>query len=148
VTLSRLSTASVVTALVMTSAVVALSLSNSKYRSPSAPATARQTIAAPNHPTATAPTATVPVSIAPGAAKCAVALAYLKAHSAPEFHFECPGYALGHQSMTCINVPGVCPGSRLITLDTVCPASYENEASNSWVLIGQSKAPIDPFGHC
>jgi hypothetical protein len=50
--------------------------------------------------------------------------------------------------MTCINVPGVCPGSRLITLDTVCPASYENEASNSWVLIGQSKAPIDPFGHC
>jgi hypothetical protein len=80
--------------------------------------------------------------------RCASAIAYLELHAAPGFRFECPGYALGHQSMVCMNIPGVCPGSKLIAISTVCPASYENEASNSWVLIGESDARIDPFGHC
>lgn len=60
----------------------------------------------------------------------------------------CPGYALGHQAMTCINVSGVCPGRKEIVIAVVCPASYMNEASNSWVLQGLRPGRIDPYGHC
>jgi hypothetical protein len=83
-----------------------------------------------------------------GADTCAAALAYLGAHSAPGFRFECPGYALGHQAMTCINVSGVCPGAKLIVISVVCPASYMNEAHNSWVLSGLQAGSIDPYGYC
>lgn len=83
-----------------------------------------------------------------GADTCSAAIAYLGAHSAPGFTFECPGYALGHQAMTCVNVAGVCPGAKLIVISTVCPASYMNEAHNSWVLTGQSSGSIDPYGYC
>jgi hypothetical protein len=79
---------------------------------------------------------------------CTAALAYLATHAAPGFRFECPGYALGHQAMTCVNVAGVCPGQRLIAIAVACPASWMNEASNSWVLIGESSRPIDPYGYC
>ena len=79
---------------------------------------------------------------------CGPALAWLSTHSAPGFRFECPGYSLGHQAMTCVDVAGVCPGIRLITISVPCAAAYMNEASNSWVLTGQSNAPIDPYGHC
>jgi hypothetical protein len=50
--------------------------------------------------------------------------------------------------MTCVNTPGVCPGARIIAIAVPCPASWMNEASNSWVLIGESKMPIDPYGYC
>jgi hypothetical protein len=50
--------------------------------------------------------------------------------------------------MTCVNVAGVCPGADLITITVPCPAAYMNEASNSWVLLGLRKAPIDPYGYC
>jgi hypothetical protein len=79
---------------------------------------------------------------------CGYALAYLRAHAAPGFTFECPGYAEGHQAMTCINTAGVCPGENLIAISTPCRAAYMNEASNSWVLTGKSDAPIDPYGYC
>ncbi|HEX4864985.1 MAG TPA: hypothetical protein VFV02_12995 [Acidimicrobiales bacterium] len=79
---------------------------------------------------------------------CAAALAYLSAHSAPGFRFECPGYALGHQAMTCLNVPGVCPGYGLITIAVPCAAAYMNEAHNSWVVLGDIAGPIDPYGYC
>ena len=79
---------------------------------------------------------------------CGPALAYLAAHAAPGFVFQCPGYSQGHQAMTCINTAGVCPGEHLIAIDIPCPAAYENEASNSWVLVGLRSAPIDPFGDC
>jgi len=79
---------------------------------------------------------------------CGPALSYLATHSAPGFHFECPGNALGHQAMTCINVAGVCPGTRLIVINVPCSAAYMNEASNSWVLDGLRSAPIDPYGYC
>lgn len=55
---------------------------------------------------------------------------------------------MGHQAMTCVNVPGVCPGERLIVISVPCRAAYMNEASNSWVLLGLSRAPIDPYGYC
>jgi len=79
---------------------------------------------------------------------CAAALAYLASHAAPGFRFECPGYALGHQAMTCVDVPGVCSGQKVIAIAVACPASWMNEASNSWVLTGMSSRPIDPYGHC
>jgi hypothetical protein len=79
---------------------------------------------------------------------CAAALAYLEVHAAPGFSFQCPGYAEGHQAMTCVNVAGVCPGAKLIAISTPCAAAYMNESSNSWVLSGKSDAPIDPYGYC
>jgi hypothetical protein len=79
---------------------------------------------------------------------CVAALAYLGSHSAPGFTFQCPGYALGHQAMTCVNVAGVCPGRREIVIAKACPASWMNEASNSWVLAGLSNRMIDPYGFC
>ena len=82
------------------------------------------------------------------ASGCTAALAYLAAYSAPGFNFACPGYALGHEAMTCINEPGACPGENLIAIADPCAHAYMNEASNSWVLTGQSSAPIDPYGPC
>ena len=79
---------------------------------------------------------------------CDSALAYLASHAAPGFTFECPGYAVGHQAMTCVNVTGVCAGQHLIAIAVPCPSAYENEASNSWVLLGLRHAPIDPYGAC
>lgn len=79
---------------------------------------------------------------------CAAALTYLQAHAAPGFTFECPGYAEGHQAMTCVNIAGVCPGAKLIAISIPCAAAYMNESSNSWVLSGKSDAPIDPYGYC
>ena len=82
------------------------------------------------------------------ASGCAAALLYLAAYAAKGFTFECRGYALGHQAMTCDNVARVCPGRKLIAIADACPAAYMNEASNSWVVSGESDAPIDPYGYC
>jgi hypothetical protein len=86
-------------------------------------------------------------NVAPGYG-CAPALAYLEAHAAPGFTFECPGWAYGHQAMTCVDVAGVCSGTKVIAISIPCPAAYMNEASNSWVVLGESKAPLDPYGYC
>ena len=126
-------------------------------------------------PTSTAPTTTVPpspptsaprpasppptspprsntaVDVSSGDASgygCASAIAYLDAHAAPGYTIECPGYAEGHQAMTCDNVAGVCSGTKVIAIAVPCPAAYMNEASNSWVIDGDSHAPIDPYGYC
>ena len=79
---------------------------------------------------------------------CAAALAYLTAYAYPGFALECPGDAQGRQGMTCIDEPGACPGEHLIAIADACPQAYMNEASNSWVLMGRSDAPIDPYGAC
>jgi hypothetical protein len=86
-------------------------------------------------------------NVAPGYG-CGSALAYLEAHAAPGFRFECPGWADGHQAMTCVNVAGVCSGTKVIAISIPCPAAYMNEASNSWVVLGESEAPLDPYGFC
>ena len=105
-----------------------------------------------SQPSAPAPTPPTPAAL-PGrgaatAYGCAAALAYLAAYSAPGFTFQCPGSALGHEAMTCIDEPGVCDNEHLIAIADACPAAYMNEASNSWVLTGSSDAPIDPYGAC
>jgi hypothetical protein len=79
---------------------------------------------------------------------CAAALAWLSGNAAPGFQFICPGYALGHQAMTCYRVASVCPNQPVIAIADPCPAAYMNEASNSWVLTGRRPGPIDPFGYC
>lgn len=113
---------------------------------PPATAPPAQHLTATNRPSTPAPThaAVTP----PSGYGCGPALAYLSAHAAPGFRFECPGYALGHQAMTCINVSGVCSGEKLIVINVPCQAAYMNEASNSWSMQGLSNAPIDPYGYC
>lgn len=94
--------------------------------------------AAPAAVPAAAPAAPPAAAPAPNPDSCAAAIAYLHAHANPEFRVECPGYAAGHQAMTCMNRPGLCPGEDLIAIAVPCPASYENEARNSYILTGQS----------
>jgi hypothetical protein len=109
------------------------------------PAAARPPAAATLHALAATPGSVAPP---PSQFGCGAALAYLAAHAAPGFRFECPGYSLGHQAMTCINVAGVCSDEKLIVITIPCRAAYMNEASNSWSMQGLSSAPIDPYGYC
>ena len=123
------------------------------------PTTTTTTPPAPT-PVAAAPSATPTTAAAPAAAAevpaighattwgCAAALAYLQAYAAKGFALECPGDAEGHDAMTCLAVDGACPASAVIAIADPCPAAYMNEASNSWVLLGASDAPIDPYGPC
>ena len=80
---------------------------------------------------------------------CAAALAFLAAHAAPGFVASCPHADGGYQATTtCVGAPQCEPGTAFIWIDDPCPAAYLNEASNSWVLIGKSSAPIDAYGYC
>lgn len=79
---------------------------------------------------------------------CGAAIAYLTAHAAKGFSFVCPGYAEGHQAMTCVNTAGVCPGQNVIVINIPCPAAYKNEAFNSLLAEGLVSGRIDPFGAC
>jgi hypothetical protein len=79
---------------------------------------------------------------------CGPALQWLTTHAAPGFRLVCPGYAMGHQAMTCQNTPGVCPNSRLIVIADPCSAAYKNEAHNSWIIAGLTTGTIDPYGFC
>ena len=124
-----------------------------------APTTTAPTTTAPKPPPTTAapvvraaaapvipPTTAAPAR--PSSYGCAAALQYLAAHSAPGFVFECPGYADGHQAMTCINVAGLCPNESLIAINIPCAAAYMNEAHNSWIEAGLAQGAIDPYGYC
>jgi hypothetical protein len=108
----------------------------------------RKVVAAPAPVVTPAPAKPSAAPAQPSGYGCTAAIAYLQEHAAPGYTFECPGYAEGHQAMTCVNVPGVCAGTKMIAISTPCAAAYMNEASNSWVLAGKSTAPIDPYGYC
>lgn len=83
------------------------------------------------------------------ASGCAAALLYLNAYAAPGFTLECPASSRGHQASTsCVSQNSPCDEQRIVTIADPCPAAYMNEASNSWVLMGESTAPIDPYGQC
>ena len=89
------------------------------------------------------------VPTGPAASTCAAALTYLAAHAAPGFVGVCPHDAGGHQASTlCIRLATCVPGTEYIWIADPCPAAYMNEASNSWVLMGVSDAPWDPYGFC
>jgi len=98
-----------------------------------------------------APSAAPSVSAEPSGYGCAAALAYLAAHAAPGFSFQCPGYADGNEAMTCVDHAPECAGERIIVIADPCPAAYMNEAynSNSWSDATDSFAQgIDPYGAC
>ncbi len=76
---------------------------------------------------------------------CQAALQYLSQHANPQFSLVCPGYAMGHQAMTCYYRDGVCPNSAEIIIADPCPAAYQNEAWNSWHM---ATGPYDPYGWC
>jgi hypothetical protein len=93
---------------------------------------------------------------------CAAALAYLETYAAPGFALDCPGYAEGHEAMTCLHgtpeYPDACQSGPTIAISDPCPQAYMNESANSWLLTGQlsteqqkfgvSYGSIDPFGAC
>jgi hypothetical protein len=93
---------------------------------------------------------------------CSAALAYLQAYAAPGFALNCPGYAEGHEAMTCLHgtpqYPEACPTGPTIAISDPCPQAYMNESANSWLMTGQlsteqqkfgaSYGSIDPFGAC
>ena len=80
---------------------------------------------------------------------CAAAVAYLAAYAAPGFAVRCPGDADGHQAATmCVSAGSTCSTGRIIVIADPCPAAYMNEAANSWLLSGDSDAPLDPYGAC
>ena len=120
---------------------------------------------APVAPAAPAPAPTVPVLPAYGQATawgCSAALAYLQAYAAPGFALDCPGYAEGHEAMTCLHgtpqYPDACPNGPTIAISDACPQAYMNESANSWLMTGQLSTEqqsfgvsydfIDPFGAC
>lgn len=78
---------------------------------------------------------------------CAEALNYLSSHAAPGFVASCsPGNSLGRYGFTCWNVAPQCgDGGRIIHIACPAPFVYQNEAHNSWALIGQGSG-IDPYG--
>lgn len=95
----------------------------------------------------------IPVGVpAPGKAwvwGCAAAIAYLSAYAAPGFSIQCPGDAGGHQATTtCISGYRLCSLGASIVIADPCPAAYMNEASNSWLLLGLLRVPLDPYGSC
>jgi hypothetical protein len=141
------------------------------------PAPTTTTAPAPTTTTTTAPPATPPAVLAstpPPAAPalpsyghatvwgCTAALAYLQAYAAPGFALDCPGYAEGHEAMTCLHgtpqYPDACPNGPEIAISDACPEAYMNESANSWLLTGQTATEqakfgvsydsIDPFGAC
>jgi hypothetical protein len=85
--------------------------------------------------------ASAPTSLGYG---CADALAYLARYANPAFSLRCPGWADGHQAMTCYDT-AMCPGEWVIVIADPCPAAYQNEAWNSWHM---GTGPIDPYGAC
>ena len=56
---------------------------------------------------------------------------------APGFAVICPGYALGHEGMTCLNTARVCPGYGEIVIHYPEPFVVANEFENSRILSGR-----------
>ena len=93
---------------------------------------------------------------------CTATLAYLQAYAAPGFALNPPGYAEGHEAMTCLHgtpqYPDACLNGPEIAISDACPQAYMNQSANSWLLTGQtateqakfgaSYSSIDPFGAC
>ncbi|MEO6469572.1 MAG: hypothetical protein ABIP21_10770 [Acidimicrobiia bacterium] len=114
--------------------------------------TATPTVSAPSPATTSTivpPAPTLPgTSAAPAVTTtCADALAYLAAHAAPGFVSSCgPGIAMGRYGYACWNVAPQCgDGGRVIHIACPAPFVYQNEAHNSWALIGQ-RSGTDPYG--
>ena len=129
---------------------------------PPPPAALASTPVAPAAPAPTPPAPAIPAYGQATAWGCSAALAYLQAYAAPGFALDCPGYAEGHEAMTCLHgtpqYPDACPNGPTIAISDACPQAYMNESANSWLLTGQLSTEqqkfgasydfIDPFGAC
>jgi hypothetical protein len=120
---------------------------------PTAPATAQPSprpgaTGQPSLPGATPPSSgsgATPTSSslrpAPGsvASPCAATIADVESrglYPAPGFTVTCPGFALGHEGMTCYNVTGICPGVKEIVIANVQAFVVANEFENSRIFMG------------
>jgi hypothetical protein len=90
-----------------------------------------------------APAAAAPVSSGYG---CDAALAYLRANAEPSYQLVCPGYAYGGQAVTCNHHAPQCADYNIIIINVPCENAYKNEAANSWTLVRNDGATMDPFG--
>ena len=57
-------------------------------------------------------------------------------YPAPGFTVTCPGFALGHEGMTCYHVTGICPGAKEIVVADVQAFVVANEFENSRIFMG------------
>ena len=100
------------------------------------PASASVPVTAPPTTTAVPPPPPPP----PPSSGCAAAVAAVTARGlapASGFTVSCPGYALGREGMTCINIPGVCAGQDVIIIAAADPLVVANEFENSRILTDQ-----------
>ena len=124
-------------------------------RRPTNPAPSFTTTTTPPTPSPAATSSIVAAAPAPAVTlvvpavttTCADALDYLASHAAPGFVASCgPGNSMGRFGYTCWNVAPQCGnGGRIIHIACPAPFVYQNEAHNSWALIGQ-RSGIDPYG--
>jgi hypothetical protein len=73
------------------------------------------------------------------ASPCAATIAGVESrglYPAPGFTVTCPGFALGHEGMTCYHVPGICPGVKEIVIADVEAFVVANEFENSRIFMG------------
>jgi hypothetical protein len=73
------------------------------------------------------------------ASPCATAIAAVEGRGlspAAGFVVICPGFALGHEGMTCMHEPGICPGTEEIVIHDPEPFVVANEFENSRILAG------------
>jgi hypothetical protein len=162
--LARLGPAAVVTHVSHTTTTISTT-TTSTTTPPPAPATLAAAPVTPPPAPVTPPPPAAPALPAYGHATtwgCTAALAYLQAYAAPGFALDCPGYAEGHEAMTCLHgtpqYPDACPSGPTIAIADACPQAYMNESANSWYMTGQlsteqqkfgvSYDSIDPFGAC
>ena len=74
-----------------------------------------------------------------GRSACSIAISVVEARGlfpAPGFVVVCPGYALGREGMTCLDVAGVCLGRAEIVIHLVEPFVVANEFENSQIFSG------------
>jgi hypothetical protein len=101
----------------------AVTVSPPTTRAPAPPPPPSTTVAAPTPP---------PDS-------CAASIAAVEArglYPAPGFAVICPGNALGHEGMTCMNEPGLCPAVSEIIISVPEPDVVANEFENSRIFAG------------
>ena len=73
------------------------------------------------------------------ASPCAATIADVESrglYPAPGFTVTCPGFALGHEGMTCYHVTGICPGAKEIVVADVQAFVVANEFENSRIFMG------------
>lgn len=100
---------------------------------------ARPPVAAAAPRGAAAPAPSPAVAVSPPASPCEAAITTVEGRGlfpAAGFVVVCPGFALGHEGMTCMNVAGVCPGARQIVIHDPQPFVVANEFENSRILSG------------